>query len=397
MLDTASTGESGGPGRSPLDIAIELTEHAASTSWHGPDPYDGLWPRWPRWVVGGRRRRQLVVQAHARAPLDIRKVYRRRHPRIAKALALFGSAALRVYRSTGHQRGLELALAALETLAADDSSGARAWGYPFDVQTRWSYYPADTPNVVVTAFAATALLDAGRLLDREDFDARAREAARWTLDELWVEGFFGYHPESRVNVHNANLLGASLVHVALGGDSLVNDRVMRAVDRTLARQAPDGSWPYGETSDLNWVDSFHTGFVLLCLMRLRAVDSAVEAAISRGAQFYERFFDTSGRATLWADRRFPEDAHSAGTGLSALAALAMGGHVDRQLVERVAKRTSDIVVREDATVARRYRWGRTAVWYPRWCDAHVALGLADAADVLSGPSGSIGVSAEPFM
>jgi len=35
-------------------------------------------------------------------------------------------------------------------------------------------------------------------------------------------------------------------------------------------------------------------------------------------------------------------------------------------------------------VHRRYRVGRTTVRYLRWCDAHVALGLVDAAAALSG-------------
>jgi hypothetical protein len=35
-------------------------------------------------------------------------------------------------------------------------------------------------------------------------------------------------------------------------------------------------------------------------------------------------------------------------------------------------------------VHRRYRWGRSTVRYIRWCDAHVALGLVDAAAALAG-------------
>ena len=45
-------------------------------------------------------------------------------------------------------------------------------------------------------------------------------AARWALDELWIEeeGYFAYHPGRPVNIHNASLLGAWLVHVALALD-----------------------------------------------------------------------------------------------------------------------------------------------------------------------------------
>jgi hypothetical protein len=45
----------------------------------------------------------------------------------------------------------------------------------------------------------------------------------------------------------------------------------------------------------------------------------------------------------------------------------------------VADRILSTGVRDGRAVARRYRWGRTTVWYPRWCDGHVARGLVDAA------------------
>ena len=363
--------------------AMRLTETAASHRWTGPDPYDGLWASWPPVLVGGRRRRQIIVQVHARAPVDIRKAYRRRHPRLAKALGLFGMTAHRAARLTGSARARELARDALDLLVADRRCGYTAWGYPFDVQTRWSFYEAGTPNVVVTAFAANALLDAGAHSGGEQFTTRARRAARWVLEELWVldEGYFGYHGDSRVCVHNANLLGAALVHRALGDDPLARERVLRSVERAVSAQCADGSWPYGEGHGLSWVDSFHTGFVLASLVRVREIDGAVDDAIVRGAARYCDFFDGDGRAKLFADRAFPEDAHSAGTGLSTLAALVSAGVVDRRVLDRVSRRVICAVVRRDRAVARRYRWGRTTVWYPRWCDGHVALGLVDTATV----------------
>lgn len=371
------------PAHGHVDTAQALTERAATAGWHGPDPYDGLWSRWPRPLVAGRRRRQVIVQLHARAPIDIRRLYRRRHPRLAKTLALFGVAALRGHRLTGRTRLSELAADALEMLSTDHRAGTRAWGYPFDVQTRWSFYPAGTANVVVTAFAADALLEAATDGGRADFALRAREAARWILEETWVEdgGFFAYHPDSRVSVHNASLLGAALVHATLEDDTHARDCVRRAVDRAVSAQRSDGSWAYGEGPGLHWVDSFHTGYVLLSLARLRGIDPRVDEALGRGARYYHLFFDHDGRARLWPRQSHPEDAHAAGTGLSTLAMLAKLGHVDHTLVANVAGRVLSAGIRGGRAVARRYRWGRTTVWYPRWCDGHVARGLVDVAAV----------------
>lgn len=360
-----------------------LLAQAVRQDWKGPDPYDGLFFRWPAWMTSGRRRRQAIIQAHSRAPFDIR-FYRRAHPRIAKALGVFGSVGMRLGQ-VGDRDAATHGLAALALLDADRTAGDVAWGYPFDVQTRWSFYPASSPNVVVTSFAVQGLLDGAAGADQENLRTRAVAAAGWVVDDLWVEpgGFFAYHPSADVNIHNANLLGALCVHLALGDDPLARDRVQRAVERTVAAQAVDGGFPYGDGPALQWRDSFHTGFVLRCLMKLDWVDPAIDDAVRRGAESYLRFFDAGGRAKLWADNEFPEDAHSAGTGLSTLALLCRRGAVDPAILARVTRRTLSAGLHNGHAVARRYRWGRTTTHYLRWCDAHLALGLADAALAIS--------------
>jgi hypothetical protein len=366
--------------------AMALAEAAAAADFRGPDPYDGLWWHWPPVLVGGRRRRQALMQLHARSPLDVRPLYRRHHPLIPKAVGIFASVGARAHRLTGAERPGMLALRAAGVLSADRTAGARAWGYHWDMQTRWSFYQAGSPNVVVTAFAAAGLLDAAMHSGRNELAARAREAARWVLQELWIEpaGYFAYHPGRPANIHNASLLGAWLVHIAAGDDPAAGSRVARAVERTLAAQRPDGSWPYGEGRSLSWVDSFHSGYVLSCLDRLHGVDPRIGEALARGSEYYREFFDADGRAQLWAHRRYPEDAHSAGTGLTTLSLLLRRGLVERELLERVAHRVLDMGIRHGHAVHRRYRRGRTAVRYLRWCDAHVALGLVDAAAALGG-------------
>jgi hypothetical protein len=366
--------------------AADLAQSAADADFRGADPYDGLWWRWPRPVVAGPRRRQLVIQAHARSPIDVRRLYRRRDPLISKALGIFGSVGARAHRLTGLPSALEIGRQASELLAEDRSAGPRAWGYPWDVQTRWSYYRAGSPNVVVTAFASSGLIEAAGASTGTDFAGRAADAAGWVRDELWVEpeGYFAYHPGRPVNIHNASLLGAWLVNVAHGHDPEAATRVARSVDRTLSAQRADGSWPYGEGRNLTWADSFHSGYVLTCLDRLAALDPRVDEAVTRGAAHYRGFFDAKGRATLWADRRFPEDGHSAGTALTTLAVLLRRGLVERDLLERVAGRVLETGLRGGHAVHRRYRWGRSTVRYVRWCDAHMALGLVDAAAALLG-------------
>lgn len=361
--------------------AERLCDLAEEAGWRGPDAYDGLWWAWPRLLVGGRRRRQALIQLHARSPVDFRPLYRRSHPLLPKTLGIFASARTRLHRLTGDARHREGALQALEALCADRSSGTPGWGYPFDTQTRWSFYPASSPNIVVTTYAATGLSEAGDAFGIEAYGARAREAIEWLQDTLFLEdaGFYCYHRGSETFIHNANLLGARAVRRVLGPDYAA-EAVARAVERTLDCQKADGSWPYGEGSGLEFVDSFHTGYVLECLCDFIDDDPRVREALELGARYYaDRFFGAGGEARLWPHREFPEDAHATGTALTSLARLADLGIVDPALVRLVGRRATTHMLRDGRAVYRRYRLGTTRVKYLRWADSHMALGLADAA------------------
>ncbi len=363
--------------------ARRLLAAATRSRWRGGDPYDGLSRPWPRVMRNGRRRRQAIVQLYARSPVDIRRLDRRSPPVIAKALGTFGLAAAHLYAQHGAATDRSTALDALALLDEDRSAGPDAWGYPWDVQTRWSFYPAHSPNVIVTAFAGAGL-ESAETLGVDRFRPRARRAAEWTAQRLYRDGYFAYHEGSDALVHNASLLGARLVHALMGDDPVARTMVSRAVERTLAAQRRDGSWPYGNGPGLGWVDGFHTGYVLACLCSLRDLDPAIEGALARGASYYlQRCFDREGRALLYPARRYPEDGHSAGTGLTALSALVSAGLIDREALVPVARRTLTHVLRGDHAVFRRYRFGAASVHYIRWCDAHVALGLADASRALA--------------
>lgn len=376
--------------RAPVDPSIDaaalagdLCRAARAAGWSGPDPYDALWwDGWPRALTRRRRGRQLLVQLHARAPVDVRRVYRRGHPVISKTRAVFGAAALRLHRLGHHDLHARLAEDALGPLADDTSTGTPGFGYPFAVQTRWSFYDADTPNAIATAFGALSLHEAAVALGRPAWGDRARRAAAWAVEALWSDddGWFTYHPSSGTLVHNANLLVARLVQLVLADDGAARDRVVRAVERSVAAQRTDGTFPYGDGPGLDWVDSFHTGYVLDCLTDLIDVDPGVEPALRRGADCYlARFFGAEGEAYLRPDRKSPEDGHSAGTALTTLVALAAHGLVPPVSAEPIARRVATHVVRGSHAVHRRYRLGATRVSYIRWCDAHVALGLANYA------------------
>jgi hypothetical protein len=348
--------------------------------------------------TAGRRRRQAIMQVHARSPFDVRRLYRRSHPLIPKALGIYAATRVRLHRLTGDDTDRRGAERPLEVLMEDTSAGTPGWGYHWDMQTRWSFYPAGSPNVVVTAFAATGLDEAAQAFGLPHFRDRAAQAAAWVHDELFDPelGIYRYHPASRTTIHNANLLGARLAWRLLGQDATIADAVRSAVERTLAAQRPNGSWPYGDGGRLGFVDSFHTGYVLDCLTDLQTLDPRVREAVEQGTQYYlSSFFGPAGEARLWPDRAFPEDSHAAGTALTSLTSLTASGLADPEMIARVMARATAHMLRGGHAIYRRYRWHTTHVRYLRWADAHLALGFANAAIALGAQPGSPGNGAGP--
>lgn len=369
----------------------ELVRRARDAQWRGPDPYDGLYWKWPKPLIATRRGRQAVIQLHARAPVDIRALRRGPRPRIAKTLALFGKAALLLDQGSPSEEMRDAGRMAVRALHEDHAAG-EAWGYPFAVQTRWSHYPANSPNVVVSAFAIDSLLLAAERLDEPAYAERARGAGEWLAGRLLTpRGHFAYHEHSDALIHNANLLGAAAVYRTLNDRSLVEP----ALRLTLDAQREDGSFPYGEGAGLGFSDNFHTAYVLGCLMDLQEVHSDVDAAVRRGAKRWsESFFDAQGRALLWPGRHYPEDGHSAGTAMGTLARLCEIDAAYRGRLRQVCERTVDAMLIGGRAVHRRHRWARTRVGYLRWCDGHVGHGMARAALALQAPRAGYSASGE---
>lgn len=356
---------------------------------HGVDPYDALRsPRLPRWVSRSPRLRQAVIQIRKRVPWDLSRLLGIEPFIMAKTLGCHLTAVARVAHVTGaHECGsVEEVVASLD--ATEGNLGRGAWGYEFDVQTRWAFYPAGSPNLIVTAFVGRALALAGLVCDREDWVARSRESADFALGALSNRpgarpGAFYYTLDTRHLVHNANLLGAALCAAAtLSGDSEpYATAALNAARTSLSFQRADGSWPYGDTRALDWVDSFHTAYVLDGLLQVWLVtgDAEVESALERGCAYWaSSFFGPNGEPYYYASGRGPYDIHAAATAVDVGARLATWGLVSDELPKRVERWTREHLV-DPVTGRTWYRIGALSTDrrnFARWGDAHWALARA---------------------
>lgn len=364
-------------------ICRRALKSAHEHQFRGVDPYDGLNSTLFETSPFSRSRlaRLAWTQFHKRLPVDLRPICAIRDHANPKGLALFLSGSLDLPPDGRSSKVRHYLARTIEDAARRGYSGA-CWGYPFPWQGRSFYLPRHTPTVVVTAFVANALID----YHDATGDARWLDLARSACDfvmrdlnaETTSEGVcFSYSPMDKTRVHNASLLGGALL-ARVGGrtqETKLLDLARETARFTAGHQRPDGAWVYGNDGNQQWVDHFHTGFVLDCLDVCANVldDAGLRRQVDRGYRFYrEQMFTAEGTPRYYPDRLYPLDAHS-----YAQAILTLLRRGDRTLARRVAS----LAIRDLWIPGRHFsyqktRWYRNRVSYLRWSQAWMFRALA---------------------
>jgi rhamnogalacturonyl hydrolase YesR len=360
-------------------------------NFEGDDPFDALRSPVLRALSFKQRWLGVVwVQLVRRSPLNLRRVLLVKPGHNPKGMGLFLAAYVRRYRTTGDRRDLERIQYFADWLRQNRCRGYEeaCWGYNFDWPNRSFFALAGTPTIVNTVFIAHAFLDRYELLNTQEDLALARSACDFILNHLAVmqdsTGIcFSYTPFDQRKVHNANVLGASLLaRVAqIMGEAKLRASSDRSMAYTVARQKPDGSWPYGVGLLESWVDNFHTGFVLLSLLQYIRCTQArdFEENLDRGYRYWKSaFFTENGLPKYYAQRLYPIDIHCIA---QALLTFLDFSERDAEAPAR-ASALADWAVSnmQDSTGYFHYQVGRymrNKIPYIRWSQAWMLRALAE--------------------
>ena len=179
------------------------------------------------------------------------------------------------------------------------------WGYPFDWVTRGGTIAKGTPLITTTPYAYEAFLQAYEIDSRPPWKEIISSIAQHAVHDIksFPTSHHGssssYTPFDRGGVINAAAYRAFLL--ASASEELGRDDYRAMAERNLRfvleTQNPDGSWYYATDGVRDFVDHFHTCFVLKALAkidRLMPSPSAGEA-LDRGIRYYLRsLFDADG-------------------------------------------------------------------------------------------------------
>lgn len=332
----------------------ELFTWCREHDFAGYDPFDALnskiFQATP--LSNSAAARLLWTQTVKRSPLNLRAAALVQPGKNSKGIALFALAALANYRRTRTPEAEAEArdlMQQLISLRLTRESGT-AWGYNFDWQSRVFFAPRGTPTIVPTAFAARALVEAADAFGDNAYLELARAACDFIVSELprsvenGGEVCFSYAPGTNTRIFNASLLAAETLALVSARDAASPhcDLAANAVRYVVNQQREDGSWFYGAGPNQNWIDNFHTAYLLSSLKRISnscapARAKEFNASLQRGYAFWRQsFFLADGWAKYYHDTLYPVDTHAAAAAIVSLLDLVELDRDARSLAERIA-------------------------------------------------------------
>lgn len=221
--------------------------------------------------------------------------------------AHYAMAYLLLYQATGDASWLQKGRHFLAVLRRTRCPGFEeyCWGYPFDWVTRNGTIPAQTPLITTTPYVYEAFALAQRLDPSAEWMAVLTSIARHVqtdIKEFPVSpnaASCSYTPYDGGGVINAAAYRAFLL--ASASRDLDMPAYWAAAERNLNfvldAQNPDGSWYYAIDGVRDFVDHFHTCFVMKALAKIHSLTGHQRtlAALERGVAYYcANLFDADG-------------------------------------------------------------------------------------------------------
>lgn len=278
--------------------------------------------------------REAIFEIFYTFPVISRKILRVKPAVNAKAMGLFASSYLDLYKLTNEDQYKHQADVCLQWLKdncvhVDQGIG---WGYPFDWQSK-KLIPAGTPNGVVTTACSEAFWKNYRIFRDEESLNYCISISKF-LNTLPIDIIdddkicFSYTPIFVNHVHNLNLFVAEqLLKTGLetNNEEWI-DLAERAINYTISNQLPNGSFDYNGPPETpqHHCDNYHTGFVLRMLHSIWKLTNRKDVydSLSRCYNHYlSNFFENNQIPKLMPDRKYRIDIHSCAESINCLSEL----------------------------------------------------------------------------
>jgi hypothetical protein len=280
---------------------VRWLDDYGETSWDHQSYFAGRYGGWAKGLyyrhkLAGMAAVAPMILSEALLPSARRLFHRRIRFPIADAHYAMGFAFL--HRAGGGEAHLSRARHFLAQLRASRCPGFEeyCWGYPFHWVTRNGIVKQGTPLITSTPYVYEAFLQVHQAAPDRESEEVLRSIvrhARRDIRDFPVSArasSCSYTPYDGGGVVNAAAYRAFLLTSASRVFGQEED--WRIAERNLwfvlESQNPDGSWPYAKDGVRDFVDHFHTCFVMKALAKIHALTGheATGTALARGVSYY---------------------------------------------------------------------------------------------------------------
>lgn len=276
---------------------------------------------------------------------------------------------------------IEKLLADLIKLIPSGYSGA-CWGYDFDWEARYARISAYQPTVVATGIITHALFQAYKITGIEKCSELIASAALFVVNDLnrTYHGdmfAFSYSPFDKQQVFNATMKGARLLsqaHTITRNDEYLKLAYLTS-KYTVSHQNNSACWAYSLNDGREWMDNYHTGYIIDCLHEFQTLSQITEfdLSIKNAYAFYKRNFITmEGVPKFYNNKVYPVDCTAASQTILTLCRFG-----DYQLASAVAQwMAANMQSGKGNFYFRKYNNYTIKTSFMRWSNAWMFVALA---------------------
>jgi hypothetical protein len=370
-----------------LNSLKRLESYIISENYKGYDPYDSLIS--PIFKLPFLRSNKFIrfgfQQVYRRIPFNTRKLLGIKKGLNPVTLGLCIQAYTylsQVFtdRKDFYLQVIEKLLDKLIQLQSKGFSGA-CWGYDFDWESRYAKIPAFYPTIVATGFITNALYTNYQLTGNQKSLSLILDSVKFLKDLNKTydgdEFCYSYSPLDKQIVFNATMKGVRLlVQVySITKDNKLKEEAKKAVAFVIKNQNEDGSWHYSLGDERNWIDNFHTGYIIDCLTDYcNLIEGEVfKKILDAAVNFYKNnFIYANGIPKYYNNSIFPIDSTSAAQTIITLTKIGCAESAEKVIDWMISNMQSE----KGCFYFQKMKFYTNKISFMRWSNAWMLLALS---------------------
>ena len=371
-----------------IDESIEkLENYIELNNYSGFDPYDGL--NSPIFKLPILKSNKLIrfsfQQFLKRFPLNLRSFFYIKpglNP-VTIGLAIQAYSYLSIKNMEDNEKyisKIKKIINILENHVPIGYSGA-CWGYNFDWEARNMKIPSFQPTIVATGIICNALFVAYKITKIKKAKEMILSASNFVQNDLNISYedknlCFSYSPFDNQKVFNASMKAARLLSQTyyFNNDSKLITTIRNVINFVINHQNDDGSWYYSLANKGNWVDNYHTGYIIDCIEEYQKIsgDYYFKNNIEKGYKYYfNNFFTKNFISKFYNNKLYPIDVHHTQS------IMTLVRFSDEKNALKVASWMIKNMRKSDGSfIFRRHKYYKQKTSYMRWSNAWMFAALS---------------------